>query len=116
MGAVKPEQEQQHAADQVEMRVRRASTKFCWMPIPMPASMPNSSTTTLTHIINDPIISLSFRFRLGVESRSGEPKLTRYPRLCDLMSRKGLAYLFLGIEPLKRFEDPIRATAGEGAF
>ena len=29
---------------------------------------------------------------------SEELQLTRFPRLCDLMSRNGLAYLFLGIE------------------
>ena len=32
---------------------------------------------------------------LQATGRSGEPQLTRGPRLCDLMSRKGLAYLSL---------------------
>lgn len=36
---------------------------------------------------------------LGVANRVGERELTRGPRLCDLMSLTGLAYLFLGIEP-----------------
>ncbi len=42
-------------------------------------------------------ISLFGCEELGVTR--GEPKLTRQPRLCDLMSRKGLAYLFLAWEP-----------------
>jgi hypothetical protein len=41
-------------------------------------------------------------FLLGFASRR-EPELTRFPRLCDLMSLTGLAYLFLGIEPVERF-------------
>jgi hypothetical protein len=66
------------------------------MPIVMPASMPTSRITTLVHIINDPIISFP-------QVSSGNCKLvenlTHHPRLCDLMSWKGLAYLFLGTEP-----------------
>ena len=51
-------------------------------------------TTTLTHIIDDPIVSLSLGLVVRGESQSGEPKLTHCPRLCDLMSPRGLAYLF----------------------
>jgi membrane protein DedA with SNARE-associated domain len=39
-----------------------------------------------------------------VESHSVKPEFTHCPRLCDLMSRKGLAYLFLGIEPIEGFK------------
>jgi hypothetical protein len=67
----------------------------------MPASIPTSKTTTLTHIISDPIIFP--RLLLWVESRSGEPELTPCPRLCDLMSPMGLAYLILGIGTVERF-------------
>ncbi len=71
----------------------------------MPASSPISRTTAPAHIVNDPIVGLSFlALPLGIASRSGEPELTHGPRLCDLMSRKGLAYLFLGIESQERFK------------
>src|ERR1019366_5820835 len=52
--------------------------------------------------------------RLGVESRMREPKLTRCPRLCDLMSRKGLAYLSLGIETVERFNALFKRADGRG--
>jgi hypothetical protein len=48
-------------------------------------------------IINDPIIMASLAVGWGLLSRLAEPKLTRCPRLCDLMSPAGLAYLSLGI-------------------
>jgi hypothetical protein len=53
------EQKQQHAADQVEMGVRRCERKVWRTPMAMPASIPNSRATTLTHIISDLIIGLS---------------------------------------------------------
>jgi hypothetical protein len=52
-------------------------------------------------IINDPTIRRS-RFSVGI-CMPWELELTRIPRLCDLMSPTGLAYLFLGIEPVERF-------------
>src|SRR5260370_21179186 len=63
------------------------------MPVAMPASIPNSKTTTLRHIIS--VVSLG-----GLKSHSGELGLTHRPRLCDLMSPGGLAYLILGIGTL----------------
>jgi hypothetical protein len=45
--------------------------KFCVIPIAMPASIPSSKTTTLTHIINDPIIGLSL-FVLDFTGRPAE--------------------------------------------
>src|SRR5688500_17041876 len=44
------------------------------------------------------------------------PKLTRYPRFCDLMSRKRLAYLFAGIGPWKGSKAEWGDSRGEGAF
>jgi hypothetical protein len=35
------------------------------MPMTIPASIPISKTTTLTRIINDPIIGISLRVALG---------------------------------------------------
>jgi hypothetical protein len=71
------------------------------MPMTMPASIPTSKTTTLRRIISDPIVRRSL-FRLaGLKSHSGEPGLTHRPRLCDLMSPRGLAYLILGIGTVK---------------
>jgi hypothetical protein len=60
--------------------------------------MPISRITTLMHIINDPIISLSSGFRWDLQAGWG-PGFTRGPRLCDLMSWEGLAYVFLATEP-----------------
>jgi hypothetical protein len=52
----------------------------------------------LACVVRDPTID--FPGALGaIRRRSAEPGLKDYPRLCDLMSRNGLAYLFLGIEP-----------------
>ena len=47
----------------------------------------------------------------GLRATRGEPKLTRQPRLCDLMSRNGLAYLWLGSESAERFKP---STGREG--
>src|SRR4051794_27076782 len=79
-----------------------ASAKFCVIPIAMPASIPINKITTLTHIINEPIIAVSLS-GCGFLKPQAERELTG-PRLCDLMSRAGLAYLCLGREPLKRFK------------
>jgi hypothetical protein len=69
----------------------------------MPASIPTRRTTALVHIINDPIMGLSLTFRWDFASL-WKPELTHDPRLCDLMSRNRLAYLFLGNEPVERFK------------
>ena len=61
-----------------------------------PASIPTSKTTTLTHIISDPIIRSFPVSPGGLKSHSGEPGLTDCGRLCDLMSPSGLAYLISG--------------------
>jgi hypothetical protein len=44
------------------------------MPMAMPASIPATSTTTLTHIINDPIMPKLLVFP-GIESLTGEGRL-----------------------------------------
>ena len=39
----------------------------------------------------------------GIARSDSSGEFTRRPRLCDLMSRKGLAYLFPGSESGERF-------------
>jgi hypothetical protein len=75
----------------------------------IPATMPASRIITLKRIIRDPIIRLPRFFVVaGGESRRVEPKLTHRPRLCDLMSLIGLAYLILGFETVKKVQGPVR--------
>ena len=61
----------------------------------MPSSMPISRITTLTHIINDPIMRTSSCVCVGQCKRVGVVVTIAHDpwRLCDLKSRKGLAYL-----------------------
>jgi len=48
------------------------------------------------------------RWTRAAASRSGAPELTPRPRLCDLMSPMGLAYLISGIETVERFNALLR--------
>jgi len=65
----------------------------------MTASIPASKTALLRHRISESDHP-SFLVSVGGLSRL---ELTLRPRLCDLMSLKGLAYVLLGLENVETF-------------
>jgi hypothetical protein len=76
-----------------------ASVKFFGCPWQCRRASRPVKPTHAHHQRSDHLSSFAF----GLESRSGEPELTPCPRLCDLMSPMGLAYLILGIGTVERF-------------
>jgi membrane protein DedA with SNARE-associated domain len=69
----------------------------------MPSTIPSERTTTLTHIVNDPMITTSFG-SFGDLQAGGNVIAHNHVALCDLKSRKRPAYLLSGSEVAKRFK------------
>jgi len=105
---VQAEREQEHATDQVEIGVRGPEREVLLGAHGDAGAHPDQQNhNAAAH--HQRCNHWSFLVLPGgLKSHSGEPGLTHRPRLCDLMSGRGLAYLILGIGTLERFNALLR--------